>query len=178
MERRYIDRSEMSEQDPVVKAVMRLDGITAEAAITRLKAEDDATEYWVNDLYQVAKMRLAPIVGGIFKDDEASPGWYHLNIRRRDGGPILRDWRHFQQIKNELIGPDCEGFEMYPAESRKVDENNKYHIFVCGDPAFRFPFGWRERSVSFDEGETRGMRQRRLEPKLQGVVDWKEDHHG
>jgi hypothetical protein len=27
----------------------------------------------------------------------------HLNIRRRDGGPIFRDWRHFQRIKNQLV---------------------------------------------------------------------------
>src|ERR1700742_3558802 len=84
-------------------------------------------EYWRNDLYQVEGRR--------YPADELA----HLNIRRTDGFPG-RDWRHFQQIKNELVGAECEAIEIYPAESRLVDTSNKYHLWVCTDPTFRWPF--------------------------------------
>lgn len=38
------------------------------------------------------------------------------------------DWRDFQQIKNELCGPESEAVEIYPAESRLVDTSNEYHL--------------------------------------------------
>lgn len=89
----------------------------------------------------------------------------HLNIRRRDGGPILRDWRHFQWIKNQLVGEECEGVELYPAESRLVDTSNKFHLFVCTDPEHRLPFGdmfGNTRDVDYTNGPTAGTRQRSL----------------
>jgi hypothetical protein len=79
--------------------------------------------HYCNDLYQVALRHM----GGAL---------VHLNIRRRDGAPIMRDWRHFQQIKNELIGEECEAFELYPPESRKVDDTNSYHLWGFA-PGFR-----------------------------------------
>jgi len=87
----------------------------------------------------------------------------HLNIRRRDGGPIMRDWRHFQQIKNELVGEECEAIELYPAESRKVDTTNKYHLYAVTDPTFRFPVGFDERDVEYEQlSDKPGLRQRPL----------------
>jgi multidrug resistance efflux pump len=66
-----------------------------------------------------------------------------------------------QQIKNELVGEECEGIELYPAESRKVDTSNKYHMWCIADPAFRFPVGFRERDVVEHEVKgPSGMRQR------------------
>src|SRR6187402_3694185 len=49
-----------------------------------------------------------------------TPPYIHLDIRRLDGGPC-NDWRNFQQIKNELVGPEYEAVELFPAESRLVD---------------------------------------------------------
>ncbi len=110
-----------------------------EAAARKLLDEDVLKcETWINDLYQVQKR---------YHDQ----GLVHLNIRRRDGAPIIRDWRHFQLIKNQLIGEECEAVELYPAESRKVDSANKYHLYGVTDPTFRFPFGWEERDVSYEE---------------------------
>lgn len=104
---------------------------------------------FINDTYQVQVTDLGPVA--------------HLNIRRRDGDVIMRDWREFQTIKNELVGPECEGIELYPAESRKADTSNKYHIFVVKDPTFRFPFGFEGRCVMDEEpGAPPGMRQRKL----------------
>ena len=40
-----------------------------------------------------------------------------------------RDWREFQQIKNELCGPEWEAVELYPAESRKLDPSNAFLLY-------------------------------------------------
>ena len=73
----------------------------------------------------------------------------HLDIARRDGG-TCKNWRHFQQIKNELIGPEHEAIELFPAESRLVDAGNEYHLWVHVTPDFRFPVGFPERCVLKD----------------------------
>lgn len=117
-----------------------------------LDEEAKNTTFWINDLYHVAR-RVFP----------GSP-LVQLNIRRCDGRPILRDWRHFQQIKNQLVGQECEGVELYPAESRRVDISNKYHIWCHTDPKFRFPFGFDYRRVEDSEAmrnKVPGIRQRK-----------------
>ena len=57
--------------------------------------------------------------------DDGSP-MLHVSIKRRDK-EACHDWRHFQQIKNELIGPTHEAVEIYPSEERLVDGANQYH---------------------------------------------------
>lgn len=131
---------------------IRFTGKSRDEVLADMEEEIAATEIWKNDLYQVQLRRLANDV-------------VHLNIRRVDGGPILRDWRHFQQIKNELVGEECEAIEIYPAESRKVDTANKFHLFAIADPTFRFPLGdifGNKRDVSYESGSTPGTRQRSL----------------
>ena len=87
--------------------------------------------HYVNDLYRVQVVTC-------------DPNHLWLRIRSRDGGRLLRDWRHFQEIKNQLVGEECEGVELYPAESRKVDVGNEYHIFCVRRSGWRFPFGWQK----------------------------------
>lgn len=119
-------------------------------AVQILDDDRKKCEYWINDIYQV-EVRKEPQNSSM-----------HLNIRRRDGGPILRDWRHFQNIKNDIVGAECEAVELYPAESRLVDTSNKFHLWCCTDPTFRFPFGFPDRDVQYDEGGKKGLRQRPL----------------
>ena len=76
---------------------------------------------------------------------DASP-FIQLNIARCDGEPC-HSWRDFQEIKNELVGPENEGVELFPAESRLVDTANQYHLWVMADPRYRFPFGYPRRLV-------------------------------
>lgn len=71
---------------------------------------------YLNDVYQVAKREL-------------EEGITHLSIRRIDRKP-LRDWRDFQEIKNQLTDKEREGLEIFPAESRLVDGANQYHLWV------------------------------------------------
>lgn len=134
-----------SHPSELIGTAMQTYGLDEQAARQMLATYEDESEYWINDLYQVQVRR--------YQD------YTHINIRRRDGGPIMRDWRHFQQIKNEILGPECEAVELYPAESRKWDESNKYHLFGLTDGS-RFPLGFDDRHVSYDGGKMRGMRQR------------------
>lgn len=39
------------------------------------------------------------------------------------------DWRDFQRIKNDICGPEWEGLELYPAESRLVDPSNRFYLW-------------------------------------------------
>jgi len=70
-----------------------------------------------------------------------------LAIRREDRKPIM-DWRDLQWIKNQLLGPEVEMVQLFPAESRLIDTANQYYLYGYLHPGFRFPFGFRERMVS------------------------------
>lgn len=101
-------------------------------------------------------------------------GYTHLSIKRHDR-MAARDWRHMMQIKNEVVGPEREAVELFPAESRLVDTANEYHLWVLPEGE-RFPFGYSSRSVftqeqakHFNEGREAGHhkgRQRLLQPGL------------
>jgi hypothetical protein len=112
---------------------------------------------WRNNRYMVYVRNLEMEETGL---DE--PGAVWLSIKRLDKLPI-HDWRDLQRIKNELCGREREAIEIYPAESRLVDEANQYHLWVL-PPSAVAPFGFLERSVS---GETEaiavGAKQRPLE---------------
>lgn len=100
--------------------------------VERLTREDTV---FINDIYQVAMRPMEPSEGVKW------PPMVHLSIKRRDRQPI-HDWRHLQRIKDELVGPECEGVELYPAESRVVDTANQYHLWVLTQAGTRFPFGF------------------------------------
>jgi hypothetical protein len=85
-------------------------------------------------------------------DVNFAPPFAHLAIRRLDGKPC-KEWLHFQQIKNEVIGPENEAMEIFPAESRLVDSADEYHLWVHTDPKFRFPVGFGQRFVLSDSHE-------------------------
>ena len=95
---------------------------------------------WMNSIYQI-NVRPVPSIY------EGWPNMIHLSIKRRDKQPI-HDWRHLQRIKNEIVGPEYEAIELYPAETRLVDSADQYHLWVLDKPGVRFPFGFRERFVS------------------------------
>ena len=86
-----------------------------------------------NDTYEVLAVGDSPFI--------------HLIIHRHDWA-ACDDWREFQRIKNEIVGPECEAMELFPAESRLVDTSNAYHLWVHCDPTFRFPVGLHHRLVA------------------------------
>jgi len=96
---------------------------------------------------QVEDLRKAKVYNnGEFEvnitDDPGS--FLHVSVKRLDRAPI-RDWRVMQRIKNELVGPEHEGLELYPAESRVVDMANQYHMWVLKNEGERVPCGWSHR---------------------------------
>lgn len=72
----------------------------------------------------------------------------YLSIKHRDKS-IVRDWRDLQRIKNELLGPEIEACELFPAESRLVDTSNQYHLW-CLPEGQQFPFGFHDRRCVVD----------------------------
>lgn len=60
---------------------------------------------------------------------EFEDGSMHLSFKRNDRSAV-RDWRHFQAIKNEVAGPEREAVEVFPPESGLLDGANEYHLWV------------------------------------------------
>ena len=107
-----------------------------------------------NDRYQVKAQTLEAPFGDFVGDVIC------LSIKRRDKAPV-HDWRELQAVKNLIVGPEHEGFEVYPAESRLVDTANQYHLWVFLDRKVRLPVGFREREVmGADQAAAIGATQR------------------
>ena len=53
----------------------------------------------------------------------------HLKIRRIDGLEARCSWTMIQEIKNEIVGPDVEMVEVYPAAGSVADETNTRHLW-------------------------------------------------
>lgn len=110
---------------------------------------NDEEEIWLNSRYQV-----------IIREET---DFSHLSIKRHDKEPI-HDWRDLQRIKNELVGPECEGIELYPAESRLLDTANQFHLWVRKNPNERLPYGFDcSRTVANYVSPESGAKQRAYE---------------
>jgi hypothetical protein len=131
-----------AEHKPAIVRMLRRDGHSD--ALTALIVAD--RDCYQNDRYLVDVIR------------ERDGVIVALSIRRHDGEPC-HDWRDFQRIKNEVAGEDVEAVELYPAESRLVDNANIYWLW-CKPPGTRFDFGCAHRSV-MEAGDV-GNRQRPL----------------
>jgi hypothetical protein len=114
-------------------------------------------EIWTNDIYVVQVLRNIPVT--VWKEPNGNPLLVtEISIRRKDREAIP-DWRHFQWIKNQLVGEQNEGVELYPAEDRLLDTANQYYIWVFQNSRFRFPFGHFNRMV-LDGESIMGEKQR------------------
>jgi hypothetical protein len=111
--------------------------------VTNLPEKLDAVERCVHFMNSIASYQNDKYVVQV----TGQPPFIHLIIHRHDW-EACDDWRDFQQIKNEIVGPEYEAMELFPAESRLVDTSNTYHLWVHGDPAYRFPLGLHQRLVA------------------------------
>lgn len=119
-------------------------GLTTDEEVANWLSKEAGTPY-MNNRYMVHVRHCTPLVPEF-------PPLIHLSIKRLDKEAV-HDWRDFQRIKNEIVGPEAEGVELYPAESRLVDTANQYHIW-CLPPGHVFPFGFDEgRVVSEETGD-------------------------
>lgn len=98
--------------------------------------------FWANSHYLVFK-RVIPQI------DDPTQYIVHLSMRTVEND-VRHDWREMQRVKNELCGPEWEGIELYPAESRLVDTANQYHLWVF---PFRLGLGFAT-SLVMDADET------------------------
>ena len=109
------------------KAIHASTGVSLDDLKILYKQEFLDGETFMNDDYVVIRT-------------EQENGSTHLSIRRLDRKPC-RDWRDFQQIKNELCGEEREALELYPRESRLVDTANQFHLWVQ-KKGFVIPVGY------------------------------------
>jgi hypothetical protein len=131
-----------------VAEIARHYDITVEKALRWIKSVQADVRCFVNDLYNV---EVGP----------AGTGGLRVTVQRLDG-ELFKDWRHFQQIKNEVAGEEREAVELYPAESRKVDTSNKWHLWVLPE-GVKFDLGFPERDVRYDgDLDIPGIQQRGL----------------
>jgi hypothetical protein len=134
-----------------IKAFTEQHGFTAEQVIAAY-ASATTGKLFVNSRYQV-------LVREITND------MVHLSIKRLDQMPI-HDWRDLQRCKDELVGPECEAIELYPARARVLDSSNQYHLWAMRNPAFRFPVGFAHgETSSADVADAVGAAQRSMAPE-------------
>jgi hypothetical protein len=106
----------------------------------------DPDEYWHSPVYDVSvrRHRKDPVFG-------SKGGMVQLGISSADG-TARHDWRDMQAIKNQLAGAECEGFELFPAESRLLDPSNYYTLW-CFPGLNRLNVGANEARRVWDTGE-------------------------
>lgn len=121
-------------------------------------SKDTEVRVFGNDRYQV-----------IARTNEHGTTW--LSIKTHDRAANI-PFRHKQQIKNEVCGPEREGVELYPAESRLADSANEYHLWVLPE-GITLPMGFQEGLVSTDEQQrkfTDAPHPGRQEPWEEGLT--------
>ena len=102
-------------------------------------------EVWLNDRYRCSVRYVASDMSDA---EDPRLGLCHLSIHSHTRG-TSHDWRHFQRIKNDVMGPNREALEIYPDERRLVDTSNEYHLWVLPEGVWA-PFGFDERYVDYE----------------------------
>jgi hypothetical protein len=114
---------------------------------------ENGDEQFGNRQYTVVRRQLEPDKG------LAGPLWLRVN---RNDFKAIRDWRDLQRVKNELVGGEREAVELFPAESRRVDAENTFHLWVL--PADeQFDIGFRGMRLVLDASPFGSHRQRALQ---------------
>jgi hypothetical protein len=117
--------------------------------VTRLQASDEVKSSLLarfvrmfsdSDLYENESYQV------LVSQKDCPSSMVHLAVSRQDDKPV-HSWSDLQAIKNQLCGPESEGVELYPAESRLLDISNTYHLWVFTNTKDRFPFGIKDRAV-------------------------------
>ena len=113
-----------------------------------LLKELDKQEIWVNNIYQVNVLRGKDC--DQYVHNKSLKGRCDYITIKTHNKEAIRDWRHFQQIKNELCGEDREAIELFPSEQRLVDTANQYHLWVL-PKGETMCFGFATRKVDYAE---------------------------
>ncbi len=100
-------------------------------------------ETWGNDRYTVSVRFL----------NGDRDGFVEIGVHNHKRTPHV-PWRHLQQIKNEVLGPDREAVQLFPAEDRLVDTANEFWLYVY--PVGKAPMRNRRTKVGMDYGRNVG----------------------
>lgn len=136
---------------PPVEELQEQFGLSRKEALEQWHQLLNATVF-LNDTYQVV----------VEVHDTSWGDLIHLSIKRLDKAPV-HDWRELQEIKNQIVGPEVEAVELYPAESRLVDTANQYHLWALPNKSTRFPFGYVDRMVTDTPGGNAVQRPRAVQ---------------
>jgi hypothetical protein len=143
-----------------IKAMMLM-GEESGFPISREKAkkilnEELKAQMWVNDTYTV-KFREGKDADQFVMIEDWKGKCAYLSIRRNDREPV-DSWRDFQEMKNQLCGPNREAVQLYPAEDRLADMANQYHVWVLPE-GIMFPMGFFDgRVVSSGDTDHKGIK--------------------
>ena len=148
--------------DRPLEQIAKIHGLTVEEIKAQIAERAASVAVYVSDTgYQVIVAEAFPFVSGW-------PDMIHLSIRNEDRSALI-DWRDLQEIKNDLVGKENEGVQLFPADSRLVDQANQFHLWVLKDPEERFPFGYAQRCVvGRRAAEAVGAKQRPLPKRKKG----------
>jgi hypothetical protein len=120
-------------------ANQRAAGVSVHLARQRY-TEHHRAQVWGNDVYLVTVHRNYR-----GEMNASGPARTMISVRRIDGRPF-GDWADLQIIKNQLLGPEAELVQLFPAESRKVDMVNNYWFY--DNAGQQFKFGAKKREVN------------------------------
>jgi hypothetical protein len=81
----------------------------------------EGESWWRNSFYTVFRKELQP--------EEGIEGAVQLSIKRNDGKAI-REWKHLQRVKNEVVGEEREAAEIFPPQSMVTSMDHEHHLFV------------------------------------------------
>lgn len=133
----------------------------------------DTDEIWHSETYQVLVRFCRP-------KDPSLPIVKHLSIHTHDRQAV-HDFRHLQQIKNEVCGEEAWAMEIYPPESQLVDTANEYHLWVWPDGS-GITIGLSEGLVSDDDmvdefnlARVQGKHKGRQRPWEEGLTTGRTD---
>lgn len=118
--------------EPLVRLPMKPEDVDTLRSIVK----EGTIESWANERYHVIARRL-----------DSGFTWLSIKTHEREANI---PWRHKQQIKNELCGPEREGVEIFPAESRLADNANEFHLWVLPEGE-TVGIGFPEGMVTTDE---------------------------
>lgn len=101
--------------------------------ITRAQAKhlmnsDAKAKIWVNNEYTVMHYEGRDADFAVVNRSLKGQCDY-ISIRNNTRTPC-RNWEDFQRIKNQLVGPERWGIEIYPTDEMLVNDCHQYHIFV------------------------------------------------
>lgn len=103
-----------------------------------ITVRDELGDHWENDRYY----------GVLRKEGHRAT----LSISALDNSS-KHDWRDFQQIKTDLLGPQWEAMELYPSENRVVDPSNRFYLWCFNDGTLK-KFGWNRGREVLDSSES------------------------